>query len=404
MDNLEFDKRIREIIEAHTEEPSVNSWDLIVSDLQRRRDARIRRIRRSIYVYSAAAAVLVFMIINPWIFSNRYDITVKESILSDNLFKKSVPEISIIEEMKRPTSFAENRIAATVKEERQADVVENRREQEQLTVEKEEQPQAVLNQKEAEKDNLNKVSENRPDNRVVRNSLSDMLFDNMSDKNIGGKPILALSTGVSPSYSGSYIPPQMKADSYDGSNNVNPVFLSAEAPRELVFHNEEYMMPVTIGVQILFPITDRLSVGTGVNYSMLSTKYYVTSQSTNSTEHRRVTVHYGGVPLTFQYKIYMSNKFKFYAFGGTVIEKGLAAIDKNLFDGSSIDERDEIKGVQLSVAAGLGVEYSILNSMGLYFDPNVTYYFDNRKKPQPFSIRTVQPLLFQFEAGLRFSL
>jgi len=393
MDNIDFDKRIREIMETHTEEPSVNSWDLIVSNLQRRRDVRIRR---NIYLYSAAAALLLFVLINPHIFLNRDDVKVRENILSHDLFIKRTPEITVVENLKHPTGIIGNRRTAFNEIHLNGDtIVENGINREEI--EPIEEKESVVISEEA-----NRVSEGKPDNRVMRNNLSDPFFDDMPHKNIGGRPILALSTGVSPSYSGTYTPPLMMASSYDGGNNVNPMFSSAAVPHESMFHGEEYMMPITIGVQIFFPITDKFSVGTGINYSMLSTKYYVTSM--NTTERRRVTIHYGGVPLNFQYKIYSGNRFRFYALGGTTIEKGLDAVDKNLISGSVINESDEIRGVQLSVLAGLGVEYGIFNSVGVYFDPNITYYFDNKKKPQPFSIRTVQPLLFRFEAGLRFRL
>jgi len=420
MDNLDFDKRVREIVEGHIEEPSANSWDLIASGLQRRRGARIRRIRRRVYVYSAVAALLLFVVINPWIFSDKEDIRVNESIFSDNFLPKRVSEVDVIKNIRRPMAIAEGRISADKGSDNNLVLAEGKieptqeiaqREADRVATEiarareeaKRAEEEAKRVEEETKKEEQNRVTEKSPDTRVVRNVLSDPLFDDMADKKIGGKPLLVLSTGVSPSYAGSFTGPEMMASSFDGQNNVNPVYLRSEAPKEGVFE-EEYMMPVTIGVQMLFPITDRFSVGTGINYSMLATKYYVTSMTTNSTERRRVTVHYMGVPLILQYNILSANKFKFYAIGSTTIEKGLAAVDKNLKDGTIIDEGDEIKGVQLSAAVGLGAEYGISNTLGLYFDPNITYYFNNKKKAQPFSIRTVQPLLFRFEAGLRIRL
>ena len=411
MDNLDFDKRIREIMEGHTEEPATNSWNLIVSGLQRRRDARIRRIKRSIYTYSAVAAVLLlFVMINPGLFSGGNDIGVAENLSSGNLNQKR-QEVAIIEQFKKPAEFAKergfrgdsgassNRMAAVELEPKEEQSQEDKQEKgRQVELTQKGGELLVAETKRAE-------DGAKQDNRVVRNILSDDLFgEDVPDRKTGGRPILALSTGLSPSYSGAYTPPGMMTRTYDGRNNVNPVLMSSEAPHESVFYGEEYMMPLTFGVQLFFPITKRFSVGTGVNYSILSAKYYVTSLNTNSTEHRRVTIHYGGIPLNLQYRILSGNRFGFYALGGTTIEKGLTAIDKNLRDGSVVDEKDEVKGIQLSVMAGLGAEYSISNSTALYADPNITYYFDNKKKPQPFSIRTVQPLLFRFEAGVRFRL
>ena len=411
MENLDFDKKIREMMEAHTEEPSVNSWDLIASDLKRRRDTRIRRARRSVYVYSAAAAaLLLFVLIGPDIFTEDADVKVART--SELNIDKIRPQVAVVEKMESPKQLTDLRRRASAEAPAgktalpgggyTIDSIGERNNIEQIVTGKpDENNVAVV---EADTSKGRSIQEpDKFDNRVVRNILMDDLFGNAEEKKMGGKPILALAAGLSPSYAGSYTDPVMMADSYGIRSNASPVYLQSDAPREEVFE-EEYMMPVTVGFQIFFPITQRFSIGTGLNYSFLSTKYSLHSINSGITEHRRVTLHYAGVPINFQYRILSGDLLKFYALGGTTIEKGLTAVDKNIVDGSKIDEMDKIKGAQLSVNAGLGIELAISNSMGLYFDPNITYYFDNKKKPQPFSIRTVQPLLFRFEAGLRFRL
>ena len=51
--------------------------------------------------------------------------------------------------------------------------------------------------------------------------------------------------------------------------------------------------------------------------------------------------------------------------------------------------------------AGIGVEFRLGRYVGLYIDPSLRYYFNNG---QPKSIRSSQPLMLGFEAGLRFNL
>ena len=55
-----------------------------------------------------------------------------------------------------------------------------------------------------------------------------------------------------------------------------------------------------------------------------------------------------------------------------------------------------------SAGLGVGVEFKITPWLGLYLDPSFRYYF--RPDLQPRSLRTIQPLRFDLEAGLRFSL
>jgi len=63
--------------------------------------------------------------------------------------------------------------------------------------------------------------------------------------------------------------------------------------------------------------------------------------------------------------------------------------------------RDPVNNPQFSVGAGLGVQFMVSKLIGLYIDPGVRYYF---RCDQPKSIRTDQPLMVNFEAGLRFNL
>ena len=66
-----------------------------------------------------------------------------------------------------------------------------------------------------------------------------------------------------------------------------------------------------------------------------------------------------------------------------------------------INHREAVKGVQLSANAGIGVEFLLGKHVGIYLDPSLRYYFSCR---QPQSIRTAQPLMLGFEAGVRFNL
>ena len=91
----------------------------------------------------------------------------------------------------------------------------------------------------------------------------------------------------------------------------------------------------------------------------------------------------------------------FYAWAGGTVEKCVS--DNYLVDvqNRELNWSKGSKGVQLSAGLGIGVEFILARRLGLYIDPSVRYYFESR---QPKSIRTVQPLMFSFEAGLRVRL
>lgn len=56
-------------------------------------------------------------------------------------------------------------------------------------------------------------------------------------------------------------------------------------------------------------------------------------------------------------------------------------------------------GVQPSINLGLGIEFCPVKNIGIFIDPNLSYFFDCK---QPRSIRTIQPLTFSASAGVRF--
>ena len=84
-----------------------------------------------------------------------------------------------------------------------------------------------------------------------------------------------------------------------------------------------------------------------------------------------------------------------YTSAGGSIEKAISAYYTS---SSGKNERVQVSGLQWSVGAGLGMEYSLSKTFGVYVEPGASYYFDC---DQPRSIRTVQPLQFTFELGLR---
>ena len=169
-----------------------------------------------------------------------------------------------------------------------------------------------------------------------------------------------------------------------------------------------YGIPVSVGTGVRFRFTPKWSLGVGINYTYLTSrfngKYIKVNENGDADDPLSANIrnnqHYIGIPLNVYYDIINTDRINFYASAGGTIEKCL--IDKYLVQNSpSITHSEGVKGVQTSVNAGIGVEFMIGRSAGIYIDPSLRYYFRNG---QPKSIRTVQPLMFGIEVGLRFSL
>lgn len=186
---------------------------------------------------------------------------------------------------------------------------------------------------------------------------------------------------------------------------------SNESPKEsTVRENNEsvkYSVPLSFGAGVKFEITPHWSVSVGLNYSLLSRTfdgnfYNVRPDGTYTDTHYadiRNVQNYIGIPVNAYYSIVRGSFVDFYAYAGGTAEYCLTnryfmqnSSGKTIHDG-------EAGSFQFSANAGIGVEFIVARQLGIYIDPSLRYYFRNSNAPK--SIRTAQPLMLGFEAGLR---
>ncbi len=186
-----------------------------------------------------------------------------------------------------------------------------------------------------------------------------------------------------------YIPSASHASSQTGKgqavSDIEPIS-ATNAPK--------FYAPLTFGVQVAFPLTDRLSIATGVNYSYLVSQFDILYKKV-LYEGAYNQLHYVGVPLALSWHFVQTPHLGVYASVAGAAEKCVA--QRYVFGSNVASEK--VKGLQWSAKAGVGIEYWFIPHMGVYFDPSLIYFFDNR---QPLSIRTQQPLQANFELGFRF--
>ncbi len=169
-------------------------------------------------------------------------------------------------------------------------------------------------------------------------------------------------------------------------------------------NSDTYSLPISFGVGVKYSITKWLGVGVGFSYTLLNKKvtgtYYDADGWCCSAEMKN-SQHYIGIPVDIYFSLFRTKQWNAYAAVGGAVEKCVRNRYTGIFDGESLFYTRNVGGVQTSVKAGLGIEYSPLDFLGIYIDPSIKYYFAAN---QPRSIRTAQPLAFGVEAGLRFKL
>jgi len=165
-----------------------------------------------------------------------------------------------------------------------------------------------------------------------------------------------------------------------------------------------YDIPLSFGIGIRLFLAKRLSIGTGVNYSILgrtfSGTYYEVQNSTLVRSVQgdiRHNIQYIGIPLNVYFDFIKGNRVSCYAYAGGTGEICVS----NKYRIEDVTFSDPVNKLQLSLGAGLGVQFNVTDFLGLYLDPGVRYFF---RCDQPKSIRTDMPFMMTFEAGARFEL
>ncbi len=167
-----------------------------------------------------------------------------------------------------------------------------------------------------------------------------------------------------------------------------------------------YGVPLTVGLGVRFYLIGGLSIGTGIDYSLLTRTFtgkyteYAAGGEVVRSEAGNVShsLQYIGIPVGLYYDVLSFDKLKFYIYGLGEAEYCISN-KYTLYASPDIRCGDKVEKLQYSIGAGLGLEIGLGRSLGLYLDPGLRYYFPC---DQPKSVRTDKPVSFSFDAGLRF--
>ena len=168
-------------------------------------------------------------------------------------------------------------------------------------------------------------------------------------------------------------------------------------------------LPVSAGIGLRYDFNPRWGIGTGVVYTNLSRSFLGDYQEVANGAFTKQLFdtditnqqHYIGIPVSVFFNIVNTGNWNFHA---RIDGMGEKLLDNHflIHDGEGdIHLHEKATGLQFSAGVGVGVEFKFSPYLGIYFDPTLRYYFDGN---QPRSIRTIQPLRMDFEAGLRFNL
>ena len=389
--NEEFDKYVRNLLQDAEEEVSPRVWEGVAAGLNRK--ARVVPVWRWAAVSVAAAAAVVAAFV---VFHSNPTISYQETPSATAMAEPAAP--AVVEEqatvtVSEPVSVPQKAVAVKRSHSRREVVAPV-----SALPANEIQPAAVQPAQPVRLVQKNPVPTPERtallDDHSLLNQLAYTEREKPSDK---GFSLLAVGQfqdnlrGQVPSsaYSTPYSAPPFGA----GEGIYN------EAPET------NFRLPFSIGLGVRYNFTNRWAIGTGVRYTNLSRTFVADFVSGEGITIPQTDIdnqqHWLGVPLNVYYDIVNRGRWRVHAFAGGAAEFLLGNDFQVHYSPKDIHYHRTEKATQWSVAGGLGVEFRITPRIGLYLDPNFRYYFNTENQPR--SLRTIQPLRFEMEAGVRFS-
>ncbi len=153
--------------------------------------------------------------------------------------------------------------------------------------------------------------------------------------------------------------------------------------------NADHHQPISVGLSIRKQLGNNFSIESGLTYTYLSSEVSTVSSKGSKTQ----KLHYLGIPLKGGWTFYNRNKWMLYTSAGGMIERCIHA--------TWGDETKTLNAYQFSVSGGVGAQFNVSKRVGLYVEPGVVYYFDDKSVVE--TIRKEKPFNFNLQAGLRLT-
>lgn len=183
------------------------------------------------------------------------------------------------------------------------------------------------------------------------------------------------------------------------SGNPNKVqSVLSNAPLQLADYSQtkHHYHPMSFGLSVGYNLTPRLTLTTGMVYTYASSDFTSSAAGDDIVETQRL--HYIGVPLNVKYKVWGNNAIHTYATAGCQADFNVSA---KMQTGDITTDADKDR-TQWSVGGAVGVQYNIIPRMGIYAEPGVRYYIDNKSNVE--TIFKEKKLNFNLQLGVRVEL
>ena len=178
--------------------------------------------------------------------------------------------------------------------------------------------------------------------------------------------------------------PMAYSDNPGGTAVWNP-----DPPKDERTGDAVYCFPFKVGLSARFPISDRLSFTTGLDYS-----WYKSSFTYSLSGEKVQNAHYLGIPVRLDWTLVSNKWLDVYLGGGFEGDWCIAA--------TLAGDRITKDGFSASLLGAGGVQLRLTGHLGLYLEPRLSWSFMQGHRMLD-TYRTENPLMFSLASGLRFT-
>ena len=170
-----------------------------------------------------------------------------------------------------------------------------------------------------------------------------------------------------------------------------------------IIRKSHHYMPINFSMALKYKLNHRFALETGLSYSRLKSEFEMGSNGNTINEQQ--TIHYLGIPVKGIYNIYNRKTWSFYGSLGLSIEIPVHTPLNTSYYLHGVLEATEKTTIrapwQWSLGTGLGLQYNLTPSIGLFAEPSLQYYIPTGSDIETY--RTEHPFTFSLPLGIRFT-
>lgn len=171
--------------------------------------------------------------------------------------------------------------------------------------------------------------------------------------------------------------------SYSGINKqtniqktINSGGISSEKPQEVIKESYHHI-PIILSLSFSKKFDERWGLETGFQYTHLHSDF---TTITDSYLKEVQKINYIGIPLKGTFNVHSKQRLSIYLSTGVTLDIPVKATSESIASNESgqitfCGKSDIYPSLQWSTNLGIGIQYQITPSVGIYAEPNLHYYF-----------------------------